>query len=46
MLVERKVGFIQNAGNLGRWLTHCPPKATSEDSFQLISIFKKKSNAS
>ena len=39
---ERKVAFNQNAGNLGRWWTQCPPKTISEDSAQPWKFLKGK----
>ena len=42
MLVERKVGFNQNAGNLDRWLTHCPLKPLLKILFSLNLFLKRK----
>ena len=42
MLVERKVAFNQNAGNLGRWWTQRPPKTTSKESAQPWKFLKGK----
>ena len=42
MLVERKVAFNQNADNLKRWWTQCPPKTISKDSIQPWKLLKRK----
>ena len=46
MLIEREVAFNQNAGNLGRWWTQCPPETTSEDSVLPWKLLKRKEKKS